>query len=111
MSFRVFYLINRSGECVSSTSAVAMSAKEICEQMIGRLNSPDDYLGLLDAEDRVLQILAEPEQARFYVEIPLDAAKASYGRYVSREELLALIKALPEKLDEHCIPELRYKPW
>lgn len=111
MGFRVFYLINRSGECVSSVSAVAMSPKQICEQMIDRLNSPDDYLGILDAEDRVLQILPEPDQSRFYVEVPLEAAKASYGRYVNRAELLELILHLPERLDEHSIPGLSYKPW
>ncbi len=111
MVFRVFYLINRSGECVSSTSAVAMSPKHICEQMIGRLNSPDDYLGIIDAEDHVMQILPEPEQSRYYVEIPLDAAKASYGRYVDRDGLLELIMQLPEQLNEFSIPGLTYKPW
>ncbi|WP_338053469.1 hypothetical protein [Rhabdochromatium marinum] len=88
-----------------------MSPKQICEQMIGRLNSPDDYLGILDADDRVLQILPEPEQSRYYVEVPLEAAKASYGRYVNRDELLALIMDLPEQLDERSIPGLAYKPW
>lgn len=111
MGFRVFYLINRSGESLSSTSAVAMTQKQICEQMIGRLNSPDDYLGILDAEDRVLQILPEPEPSRYYIEVPLDAAKASYGRYVNREELLELILNLPERLDEQSIPGLSYRPW
>ncbi|EIC19342.1 hypothetical protein Thi970DRAFT_04859 [Thiorhodovibrio frisius] len=111
MGFRVFYLINRSGECVSSTSAVAMSPKQICEQMIARLNSPDDYLGILDDEDRVVQILPEPEQSRYYIEVPLEAAKASYGRYVDREELLELILHLPGQLDERSIPGLTYKPW
>ena len=111
MNFRVFYLINRSGECVSSTSAVPMSPRQICEQMIGRLSSADDYLGILDSEDRVLQILPEPEQSRYFVEVPLDAAKASYGRYVTREELLDLIRELPERIDEQSIPGLSYKPW
>ncbi|WP_328987888.1 hypothetical protein [Thiorhodovibrio winogradskyi] len=88
-----------------------MSPKQICEQMVGRLHSPDDYLGILDAEDRVLQILPEPEQSRYYIEVPLDAAKASYGRYVDRDELLQLILHLPERLDERSIPGLKYKPW
>lgn len=111
MGFRVFYLINRSGECVSSTSALAMSPKHICEQMIDRLNSADDYLGILDAEDHVVQILPEPEHCRYYVEVPLEAAKASYGRHVNRDELLELIRNLPDRLDEHSIPGLVYKPW
>jgi hypothetical protein len=111
MHFRVYYLINRSGERVSSKSAVEMSAKAICEQMLDRLQSEDDYLGLLDAEDNALQILPEPDQQRYYVEVPLDAAKASYGRYVNRQELEALICALPARIDEHSVPGLTYRPW
>lgn len=111
MHYRVFYLINRSGESVSSASAVEMTAKMICELMLDRLQSEDDYLGLLDAGDRVLQILPEPDQARYYVEVPLDAAKASYGRHVDRQELEALILDLPESFDEQSIPGLSYRPW
>lgn len=111
MPFRVFYLINRSGESVSSISAVPMSARTICEQMLGRLQSEDDYLGIIDCDDRVLQVLPEPAQQRYYVEVPIEAAKASYGRYVDRAELEALIRGLPEHFDEHSIPGLTYRPW
>ena len=56
-------------------------------------------------------MLPEPEQQRYYVEVPLDAAKASYGRYVNREELEALIHDLPARIDERSIPGLTYRPW
>jgi hypothetical protein len=111
MHFRVFYLINRSGECVSSTSAVAMSARTICEQMLDRLQSEDDYLGILDAEDNTLQVLPEPDKQRYYVEVPIEAAKASFGRYVDRAELEALVRTLPASFDEKTIPGLTYRPW
>lgn len=111
MHFRVFYLINRSGESVSSKSAVEMSAKAICEQMLDRLRSEDDYLGLIDAGDNTLQILPEPDASRFYVEVPIEAAKASYGRYVDRQELEELILTLPAVFDQSSIPGLAYKPW
>lgn len=111
MSFRVFYLINRSGERVSSKSAVEMTAKAICEQMLDRLQSEDDYLGILDAEDNALQVLPEPDKQRYYVEVPLDAAKASFGRYVNRAELEALIHELPAQINERSIPGLTYRPW
>jgi hypothetical protein len=111
MQFRVFYLINRSGECVSSTSAVAMTPKAICEQMLDRLQSEDDYLGILDAEDTTLQVLPEPGNNRYYVEVPIEAAKASYGRYVNRAELEELVRKLPATFDERSIPGLSYRPW
>jgi len=111
MRFRVFYLINRTKDCVSSARAIEMSVKDICEQMLDRLRSADDYLGIVDAQERVLQILPEPESGRFYVEIPIDAAKASYGRHVDRVELESLLRNLPAEFDERSIPGLSYKPW
>jgi hypothetical protein len=111
MHFRVFYLINRSGESLSSTSAVEMTPRAICEQMLDRLQSEDDYLGILDAGDNTLQVLPEPSEARYYVEVPIDAAKASYGRYVTRGELEDLILSLPATFDERSIPGLTYRPW
>jgi hypothetical protein len=88
-----------------------MTAKVICEQMLDRLQSEDDYLGIIDAAENVLQILPEPESQRFYVEVPIDAAKASYGRYVNRAELEDLVKTLPQSFDETTIPGLTYRPW
>jgi hypothetical protein len=111
MLFRVFYLINRSQDSLSSINAVEMSAKDICTQMLDRLHCEDDYLGIIDRQDHILQILPEPEQARFYVEIPIDHLKASYGRYVNRVELEALILSLPEEFTTQTIPGLDYKPW
>ncbi len=42
---------------------------------------------------------------------PLEAAKASYGRYVDRAELEELVRALPPTFDERSIPGLTYRPW
>jgi hypothetical protein len=111
MHYRVFYFFERSGESVSSTSAVTMSARDIREQLLGRLHSGDDYLGIIDAEENVLQILCEPDGERFWVELPIEAAKASFGCHMGFDELQALIESLPEVFDRQSLPDLRYKPW
>lgn len=111
MHYRVFYYFDRSGETVSSGSAIEMSIKAIREQLLGRLASADDFLGLIDDRDNVLQILFEPSGKRFWVELPVDAARASYGRYMSLTELEELILSLPRIFDRSQIPDLEYKPW
>ncbi len=111
MHYRVFYLFERTGEALSSTRAIEMAAKSIWEQLVPRLQTEDDYLGLLDARDTVLQILYEPAQRRYWVELPIDAAKASYGRYLALEELESFLLALPEVFDQGSIPGLEYRPW
>ena len=111
MHYRAFFSLERSGESVSSATAADMTVREICEPLLPRLQSDDDYIGLIDAGDTVLQLTCEPGGERFWVEIPLDAAKASYGCHANREELGALIGSLPGVFDQAMIPALKYRPW
>ena len=111
MHYRVFYFFERSGESVVSTSPVEMSAKSICEELLHRLVSDDDYLGVMDARDNVLQILRDPAGDRYWVELPIDEARASYGRYMVLAELEELILALPQVLERDRIPDMQYRPW
>jgi hypothetical protein len=111
MHYRVFYLFDRSGDAISSASAVEMSARAICEQLLPRLQTEDDYLGLIDTQETILQILYEPSEHRYWVELPVDAAKASYGRYMGLDELREFILTLPEVFEREAIPGLEYRPW
>ncbi|MBK1653464.1 hypothetical protein [Allochromatium vinosum] len=111
MHYRVFYLFDRSGEAISSASAVEMSAKAICEQLLPRLQTEDDYLGLIDTQETILQILYEPSRHRYWVELPVDAAKASYGRYMELDALKECILTLPDVFERESIPGLEYRPW
>ena len=111
MHYRVFYLFDRSGESVSSASAVEMSVRSICEQLLPRLQCADDYLGIIDAQENIMQILCEREANRYWVELPLDAAKASYGRYMDLDQMRALLLGLPAVFDRQDIPGLEYRPW
>lgn len=111
MHYRVFYLFDRTGESVSSASALEMSARAIREQLVPRLKTDDDYLGIIDTKDNVLQILRDPGDARFWVELPVEAAKASYGRHMSLAELIDFLKQLPQEFDRQAIPGLEYRPW
>jgi hypothetical protein len=111
MHYRVFYFFERSGESIVSANPIEMSAKSIQEQLLSRLQCDDDYLGIMDARDNVLQILCDPGEDRYWVEIPLDAARASYGRYMAFAEVEDLILDLPQVLDRDRIPGLEYRPW
>ena len=111
MHYRVFYLFERTGESLSSASALEMSARAIREQLLPRLRTEDDYLGIIDPQDNVLQILFEPGDGRFWVELPLDAAKASYGRHMVLEEIQELLRQLPAVFNREAIPGLEYRPW
>lgn len=111
MHYKVFYYFERSNEAISSASAIEMNTRDIRRQLLGRFHGEDDFLGLIDSRDNVLQILCEPKAERFWVELPMDAAKASWGRYMSLEELADLVETLPPVFDRENLPGLQYKPW
>ena len=111
MHYRVFYLFARNGESVSSSSAVEMSVKDIREQILPRLHTEDDFIGLIDDADNTLQVLCESTPGRYWIELPMDAARASYGRQVGFSELSELIGSLPQVFDRADIPGLEYRPW
>ncbi len=111
MHYRVFYLFERFGESVSSASAIEMSARDIREQLLPRLQSEDDFLGLIDPQDTTLQILCEPKAARYWVELPVEAAKASYGKHMNLDELQEFVRQLPAVFTSRAIPGLVYRPW
>ncbi|NCA71338.1 MAG: hypothetical protein EOM91_14805 [Sphingobacteriia bacterium] len=111
MHYRVFYLFERLGESVSSASALEVTSREIGEQLLPRLQQEDDYLGIIDHQDNTLQILCEPGTGRYWVELPLDAAKASYGCHMDLAALQELIKNLPAVFEREAIPGLEYRPW
>jgi hypothetical protein len=111
MHYRVFYFFERSGESITSTSPVEMTAKSIREQLLHRLHSDDDYVGIMDARDNVLQILRDPGGDRYWVELPMEEARASFGRYMVLAELEELLLGLPKVLDRSRIPDMQYRPW
>jgi hypothetical protein len=111
MHYRVFYLFERFGESVSSASALEVSSREICEQLLPRLQHEDDYLGIIDGQENTLQILREPGTSRYWVELPIDAARASYGRHLDLQQLQELISHLPAVFERESIPGLEYRPW
>lgn len=111
MHYRVFYLFERFGECVSSANAAEMSVRAICEQLLPRLQSEDDYLGLIDAQENLMQILCDPATAGYWLELPLDAARASYARRMDLAQLQALLLELPAVFVREAIPGLEYRPW
>jgi hypothetical protein len=111
MHYRVFYFFEAFGDSIESTSPVEMSAKSIREELLHRLESEDDYLGIMDGRDNVLQILRHPGEDRYWVELPVEGAKASYGRHMALAEVEALIVGLPPVLDRGGISGLEYRPW
>ena len=110
MHYRVFFYFAASGAQIASDKAVEMEAEKIAGQLLDRLVSEGDYLGLMDERDRVLQIALEAD-GRYWVELPMDAARASYGRHMDLAGVRELLAALPERFAREGFPAFEYRPW
>ena len=110
MQYRVFFYFGASGAQMSSAKAVEMSLEDISEKLLERLVAEGDYLGLIDDQEQVLQI-ARGAGDRYWVELPLDAARASYGCRLDLAGLKEFIETLPERFELSGFEKLQYRPW
>ena len=110
MHYRVFFYFGASGAQISSAKAVETSLEDISEKLLERLVADGDYLGLIDGQDQVLQIAREAGD-RYWVELPVDAARASYGCHLELAALEELMETLPERFERSLFPGLQYRPW
>ena len=111
MNFKVFYYFSRFGDEVKSTVPVEMGQTEICALLLGRLRGEDDYLGIVDEHENLLQILYEPASRRYWIEIPLLDQRASYGQYMGAEELTEFILRLPRRFRRPQFPGFKFRKW
>lgn len=110
MHYRVFFYFGASGAQISSAKAVEMSLEDISEKLLERLVAHGDYLGLIDDQEQVLQIARESGD-RYWVELPLDAARASFGCHLDLAGLEELLRKLPARFERSAFPDLQYRPW
>ena len=97
MPYQVFYTSYSLQQSVSSSSPRLLDADQLKALILRTLKGEDDFLGVIDSEDRVIQFTCSAGD-NFLVEIPDIDAKNSLQRHLSREETLELIARLPASL-------------
>jgi hypothetical protein len=108
---RVFYFFERTGEQVKSSSPVTLSRLRVSERLLPRLEGEDDYLGLVDDADNVLQITRAPHGVGYRVELALTEERSCLGRTFSLSELTALLGALPPRFRPSAFPDFVVTHW
>ena len=94
MPYQVFYTSYSLQESVSSSSPRLLDADQLKMLSLRILKEEDDFLGVIDNEDRVIQFMRSAADD-FLVEIPDFDARNSLQRHLSTEETLELIARLP----------------
>ncbi len=88
-----------------------MSEADIYSALLGRLTRDRAFFGVVDEAGRTLQIMYEATGDRYWVETPEPERHGSYGRKMTFDEVVDLLKALPAAFTPDAISGLAFEPW
>ena len=110
MPYRIFLQCYASGEAIASTAPVEMDLRRLLRLVEDKLRGPDDYVGLVDANEGVLQIQRLDEDL-YQVELPDFERRCGLCRPFTRAGLGEWLEDLPgdfSRLDLEAFTEV---PW
>lgn len=110
MPYQVFYTSYSLQQSVSSSSPRLLDADQLKTLSLRILKEEDDFLGVIDNEDRVIQFMRSAADD-FRVEIPDVDARNSLQRHLSTEETLELIARLPTSLRDLDLSPFNLVAW
>ncbi len=110
MSFKLFYTDYSEDKHVRSDEANSATLTEIIECMKVRLNEEDNFVGLIDANNVMLQFMVE-EDASLTIDLPIHERKGSFVKKTDLAGCIEIVRAL----DRHIVLEefkgLEFKHW
>jgi hypothetical protein len=111
VTFRVFYCFYAENDVVLAADAAPMDVADIYSELLGRLSSDGDFLGMTDEEGHTLQMMYDPDKDRYCVEIPSPERHGSYACNMDFDQVVELMKALPTQFVPAAIPGLEFETW
>lgn len=111
MMCRVFYHLSALAEEVSSSRPVDLPSSRLWQDLVAWLQDEEDYIGLVDPADNVLQIMLDAGSNAYWVELPVADERMSYGQRLSGDELKELLERLPARFLRASFPRFAPRPW
>ena len=97
MICRTFFHLSGAGDSASSTAPRELPVGQVWSDLVACLSDEDDYVGLMDADDNVLQITREPEDDTFRVELLMTSRRDALTQVLSGADTRTLLERLPSR--------------
>ena len=110
MSVKLFYTDYSKDEHVRSDEAKDSTLEEIVECMNKLLHEPDNFIGLIDAEDTMLQFMVE-DDGSICVDSPVDDKNGSFTKNATLKESVEIVQAIQTAINLDAIKGLQFKKW
>jgi hypothetical protein len=110
MTFKLFYTDYTNDKHIKSDEAITATIKEIGTYMSNLLHEPDNFLGIIDDNEVMLQFMVENDGS-ICVDLPVDERKGSFTKHTDLNSCLQLIASLPEIIELDKIDGLTFNDW
>jgi len=104
--FRVFYRDYANEVVISSAQPEQLAADRLAALAGHLLVSEDNFLGVVDASDTILQLY--PDAGKIVVELVFPDTAGCYRSRMTREDAMELLTRLPAAFDESLLPGGQY---
>lgn len=106
--FRVFYQDYHGGMAVSSAQPERLGRSHLRPLAESLLAAEDNYLGVIDAEEQILQLYLADEPGKVQLELLYPEGEGMLWVRLDRTEALALLDRLPEHFESSLLPGAQY---
>jgi len=110
MAFKLFYADYSQDKHVRSDEAESATLENIIDCMNGLLHEPDNFVGIIDGDDVMLQFMVEDSGA-ICIDAPLHERKGSYTKSSDLSECIRVVGALQKNIVLEKIDGLEFKSW
>ena len=110
MTYKFYYTDYSTDKHIRSDEAVSESLDNIIGQMNSLLQEPDNFIGIIDENNVMLQFMVE-DDGSICVDIPMHDQKGSLTKSANLNECISLVDSLQENILIEQIEGLEFKHW
>ncbi len=107
-TLRVFYRDYKNNVTISSAQPESLQASRIVPLADQLLNSEDNFLGIVDGNDVILQCYVADDPADLVLEMVYPEATGCLRLTLPRDQVLDRLDKLPEQFDESLMAGAQY---
>jgi hypothetical protein len=110
MTLKLFYTDYTNDKHIKSDEAITATTKEIGACMSNLLREPDNFLGIIDDNDVMLQFMVENDGS-ICVDLPVNERKGSFTKHTDLKGCIKLAESLSETIELDKIDSLVFTLW
>lgn len=110
MTFKLFYTDYSEDKHLRSDEAEPITLEKIIENMNSLLHEPDNFIGIIDSNEAMLQFMVE-NTGTICIDAPIEERKGSFTKSTDLSECIEIVGALQKNIVLEQIDGLEFKSW